>query len=215
MKKIFILSSAVVFYLFFVTVIINPHNNAWSADSTFEFVRFPIIDTVFVVKQPLSLEPNNQDTTGSVAESFKITIATAFGASFPTSPGGKSNLNSGFSKSLFLIYHTSDHFAVGGLYNAISFSPTSFTESDLQGYGLFGLYYGRVYKKLGAFVKFSLLTQTLDGGASNFGQLNGFGTYFTLSNRFCPFLGFDIVSADQSTKTYVTTLYFGLETPWR
>ena len=144
----------------------------------------------------------------------KITIATAFGASFPTSVYS-SEFNLGFSKSILLIYHTSDHFAIGANYNAIGFSPTSLTESNLQQYALFGLYYGRVYKNLGAFTKFSLLTQNLNGGASNFGQVNGFGVYYVLSDRFSPFLGFDISPVEALTKTYTMTLYLGMETPWK
>ena len=144
----------------------------------------------------------------------RIAVATAFGASFPTSPGSE-EFKPGFSKSVLFIYHTSSNFSIGGTYSAIGFSPTSLSESDLQTYGLFGLYHERVYRRLGAFAKFSLLTQSLEGGANNFGQVNGFGVYYAMNDRFTPFLGVDVVTVDQVTKTYTTTLYLGLETAWR
>lgn len=173
-----------------------------------------LIFTILAIGITLTLAKVSFGEDSTVANYAKVTVATAFGMSFPTSPSG-TDLNSGFNKTLLFIYHTSDHFAIGGIYSAIGFTPTSLTESNIQSYGLFGLYYGRVYKRLGAFTKFALIVQSLNGSPDNFGQINGFGAYYVLNDRFCPFLGFDIAPVEQSTKTYTATIYIGLETAWK
>lgn len=157
---------------------------------------------------------NAQDTTGIPMISTKrMAAVSVFGAAFPTSPDS-TGLNTGFTKRLLVLYEVSQNFALSFGYGGTDFNATSVGgETDLEQYSLSGIYHEKVYKQLGIFAKFALLSHKFDGAeASGYqvGHLEGAGMYIDLPGRLDPLFAFDYQTVNQEMRISTFNLWGGL-----
>lgn len=162
------------------------------------------------------LSPVMSMAQDSTVVNSPVSVVAAFGASFISSPVD-SLRSTGFSKATVFLYSLTPNISVGATVGSLDFNATNITASDLEQYGVVGIYHDRfaVDSKLGWFVKAKFGVDQLNGGPFDFSSLVGLGGFWNFSPRFGAILGIDPTIIDYKTKTWGATVYAGLETNLR